>query len=110
MYLRSVKEGTPAFNMGHEVPEYIARERSGELRKAALLSSYSYRAMFLGKMLPVLAENKRDSKTRLLTGYTDNYIKVLFDGPDELKGKIVPVRITEVTQAHTKGDRGVKIT
>ncbi len=103
----SKRDGTPAFNMVPEVPEYVARERYNDLRKDALLSSYLYRTMFLERTLRVLVETKRDNKTRLLTGYSDNYIKVLFGGPDELKGKIVPVRITEVTQTHTKG---VKIT
>jgi len=103
----SKREGTPAFKMGPEVPEYVARERYNELRQTALLSSYLYRTMFLWETRGVLVETKRDSKTLLLTGYSDNYIKVLFGGPDELKGKIVPVRITEVAPTHT---RGAKIT
>lgn len=99
----SKRDGTPAFTMTPEVPEYVARERYNELRDSALVSSYLYRSMFMGRTLEVLVETKRDNKTRLLTGYSDNYIKVLFGGPDELKGKIVPVEIVEVTETYTKG-------
>lgn len=43
-------------------------------------------------------------KIGLLTGYTDTYIKVVFEGPDELMNQIVPIRITEVAPTYTMGN------
>ena len=52
----------------------------------------------------VLIEEVRDHQTGLLTGYTDNYLKVLTEGPDELKNKLVKVKLEEsVDSNHLKG-------
>ena len=40
----------------------------------------------------MLVETSRDRFGRLC-GYTGRYLRVVFDGPDELRGRILPVRI-----------------
>jgi threonylcarbamoyladenosine tRNA methylthiotransferase MtaB len=42
-----------------------------------------------------LIENRRDKNTGKLTGLSDNYIRVLLEGDDSLKNRIVAVRINE---------------
>lgn len=54
-------------------------------------------------MLDILVETKRDPRTGSLCGYTDTYIKVFVEGPDELMNQIVPVEVTQVERDHTLG-------
>lgn len=103
----SKRKGTPASEMPDEVREDVIKKRYNELWAVSLSASYIYRQAFIGKRLNVLVETKRDKHSGLLTGYSDNYIKVMFEGPDELMKQIVPVKVADITLAQTIG---VKIT
>lgn len=99
----SKRSGTPAYTMPSEIGQEILKKRYYELRSIALSTSYLYRKRFLGEKLDVLVETKRDKNSGRLTGYSDNYIKVLFEGSDELMGKIIPVRIEDLNLVYTEG-------
>ncbi len=99
----SKRPGTAAYNMEGEIKNDILKKRYHELNIAALGASYLYRSKFLNENLDVLVETKRDKHSGLLTGYSDNYIKVLFEGPDILMKKIAPIRIEDVNLARTLG-------
>ncbi|MBI5143855.1 MAG: tRNA (N(6)-L-threonylcarbamoyladenosine(37)-C(2))-methylthiotransferase MtaB [Candidatus Omnitrophica bacterium] len=99
----SQREGTKAHGMEGLINKAILKKRYYELEVAALSSSYIYRKRFMDKKLDILVETKRDRLTGLLTGYSDNYIKVLFDGPDSLMKEIVPVTIEDMTLSYTLG-------
>ncbi len=103
IFTYSRREGTAAAAMGGEIEESVSKRRYCGLKAVALASSYIYRGRFLEKILDVLVESKRDSLSGLLTGYSDNYIKVLFEGPDELMGSIAPVRIRDINLTYTRG-------
>lgn len=100
----SKREGTLAHEMAEAVSDDTAKNRYMVLRTVTLIGSYLYRSGFLGEKLDVLVESKRDKNSSLLTGYTDNYIRVLFKGPDELMKRIVPVKITDMTLIQTMGE------
>ena len=51
----------------------------------------------------MLVETKKDPSTDKLQGYTDNYIRVLFNGPEELKNTLTDITITSVDE-HVKGE------
>jgi threonylcarbamoyladenosine tRNA methylthiotransferase MtaB len=99
----SKRDGTPAFDMPGEVSEAVAKKRHLALTVAALEASHIYRSKFLNKILDVLVEKKRDKNSGLLTGYSDNYIKVLFEGDDALMGKMVSLRLEGLTLHYSKG-------
>jgi len=99
----SKRDGTPAYTMGPETGESVARRRYHGLKTIAMMSSYIYRAGFMNKRLDVMVEAKRDRNTGSLTGYSDNYIKVIFNGPDELMGRVAQVRIGDVNLTYTMG-------
>ena len=48
---------------------------------------------WVGKLMPVLVETKRDVATGLLKGISSNYLPVLIDAGDEVKNTIVDVNI-----------------
>jgi threonylcarbamoyladenosine tRNA methylthiotransferase MtaB len=85
------------------VPEGEVKNRLQSIKIAAITASYLYRERFLKRPLDVLVESKREKHSGRLTGYSDNYIKVLFDGPDSLMKKVVPVRIEELNLSYTMG-------
>jgi threonylcarbamoyladenosine tRNA methylthiotransferase MtaB len=99
----SRREGTAAFSAKEELPFYAAKTRYHTLNVFALEASYLYRKRFIGKKLPVLVESKRDKNTGLLAGYSDNYIRVIFEGADTLMRKIVPVEIIDISLLYTFG-------
>ena len=99
----SKRVGTAAFSISNAVPCDIIKRRFQSMKTAAITASYLYKEKFLGKELEVLVESKRDKHSGRLTGYSGNYIKVMFDGPDGFMRNIVPVKIEELNLAYTLG-------
>ncbi len=99
----SKREGTSAATMAGEVPYGVIKSRFQQMKIAAITASYLYKETFLGKCLDVLVESKRERHSGRLTGYSDNYIKVMFDGPDTFMKNIVPVKIEELNLTYTLG-------
>ncbi|MFW5749547.1 MAG: tRNA (N(6)-L-threonylcarbamoyladenosine(37)-C(2))-methylthiotransferase MtaB [Halanaerobium sp.] len=90
----SAREGTPAAEM-EQLNGNIVTEYSKKLRLVNEALMLDYQKKFLGEKREVLIEEVRDHRTDLLTGYTDNYLKVLVDGPDSLKNELVEVKLEE---------------
>jgi len=103
IFTYSRREFTPASSLGGELGADILKKRYDGLKAAAFEVSCEYRKGFLGKELNVLVETKRDASSGLLKGYSDNYIKVFFNGPDNIMKKVVRVKIKEVNAARTLG-------
>ena len=99
----SGREGTAACGMDGAVSADVMKKRYDALCGVARRSSYLCRKKFLKRRLDVLVETKRDKGTGLLTGYSDNYIKVEFEGPDSLMGRIVPVKVKKLDEDRTIG-------
>lgn len=58
----------------------------------------------LNRTLPVLVEGRR-SDNGMLKGYTNNYVAVLFDGPDNLLGSVANVRLLSLQDDTVLGER-----
>jgi threonylcarbamoyladenosine tRNA methylthiotransferase MtaB len=91
----SDRKGTAASSMPDKVDPQVLHKRSEIMHDLGKEKWRGYINRFLGKSLNVLIENRRDKKTGLLTGLSDNYIRVLLDGDDFFKNQIVPVRIID---------------
>jgi threonylcarbamoyladenosine tRNA methylthiotransferase MtaB len=99
----SAREGTAAFSMAGEVPQEVIKNRFQAVRASAIAASYLYRCDFRNRLVDVLVESKRERYSNRLTGYSDNYIRVSFDGPDSMMRKISPVKIEEPNLTCTLG-------
>jgi MiaB-like tRNA modifying enzyme len=99
----SKRDGTAAYDMADIVPEGEIKKRFQGLRVAAMMASYIYREGFLKKPVDVLVECKRDKYSGRLTGYSDNYIKIMFDGPDSLMKRIISIGMDKISMVHTVG-------
>lgn len=99
----SKREGTGAFSMPGQVEKARIRSRIKILAELTKEMSLSYRKKMQGNVFKVLVESGRDKKTNLFTGYTDTYVKVLFQTSVEKVNELIRVRITEVLPDCTVG-------
>jgi len=91
----SPRRGTPAAEMEPKIPDQIKKRRSNKLIKLNKTLMKKYQNKFLNKKRNVVIEEKRDTKTDMLTGVTDNYLHVLIDDKDKLKNSLKEVKLLE---------------
>ncbi len=98
----SPRPGTPAADMDDQVPESVKKKRNELLRLLAQEKNYSFRKKILDTELNVVVEAGSDASKGMLTGLTDNYIRVFIDDIDDDQiGRKIPVRITNVDNKST---------
>jgi len=90
----SQRPGTKAAALLPEVKEREKQQRSEELLQLAEKKRRLFIRSFLGKELTVLVEKKLDADK--YSGLTDNYIEVEFSASTDLRGKFVPIRLTDI--------------
>ncbi|TDM13102.1 tRNA (N(6)-L-threonylcarbamoyladenosine(37)-C(2))-methylthiotransferase MtaB [Macrococcus lamae] len=90
----SMRTGTPAARMTDQIDETIKNERVHQLISLSDQLAKEYASKFEGEVLEVIPEEKGSEEGNLI-GYTDNYLKVQFEGSEQLIGEIVKVKITE---------------
>jgi threonylcarbamoyladenosine tRNA methylthiotransferase MtaB len=105
IFTYSPRKGTVAYDMEGCIDKGILKKRYLALKTLAVNTSCIYRRVFLKRALNVLVETRRDKLTGMLTGYSDNYIKILFSGPDSLMEHMVPVKVDYVNLMYTMGKR-----
>lgn len=91
----SPRQGTPAHDYGGQVPDSVIKERTARLRRLGNVKKEKFSAGQRGRTLDIAIEGERDRRTRLLKGVTTNYLTVLLDGDDGIKGDVVTVVIEE---------------
>ncbi|RUT36441.1 tRNA (N(6)-L-threonylcarbamoyladenosine(37)-C(2))-methylthiotransferase MtaB [Paenibacillus zeisoli] len=93
----SKRTGTPAARMEDQVDEEIKHARVHDLIDMSEQMQLAYAEKFVGQVLDVIPE--RDDKGLCgpgkLMGYSDNYLQILFDGPEELRGEVCRVKVTK---------------
>lgn len=94
-FLYSVRKGTPAEHYEDQVPEDIKHERFNRLVDLMNELSLKKNKTLEGKVVPVLVEGVSKTNEDTLTGRTEGFKTVNFNGPKEIIGTIVPVRIIE---------------
>ncbi|MGM0805493.1 MAG: tRNA (N(6)-L-threonylcarbamoyladenosine(37)-C(2))-methylthiotransferase MtaB [Bacillota bacterium] len=101
----SKRTGTPAAKMEDQVPEDIKNERVHKLIALSDQLAKEYASDYEDTVVEVIPEEafKEDPTNKLYVGYTPNYLKVLFEGNEEMIGKLVKVKITEAGYPYNKG-------
>lgn len=90
----SRRTGTPAARMDDQVPNEIKEARVEKMISLSNHLAEQYAANYDGTVLEVIPEEK-SSKNGYLVGHSDNYLKVQFEGPQDLIGSIVRVKLTK---------------
>ena len=98
----SAREGTRAASMGDQVPRTIREQRSRSLIRLGKQLSYEFHKNLVGRTVRVLVEEH--SAAGLLEGFTGNYVRVRFPGPNEVKGKFVDIVVRTATAEGVGGE------
>jgi threonylcarbamoyladenosine tRNA methylthiotransferase MtaB len=99
----SARPGTRAHAFPGKVPEKEKEERVKRLISLGGELSLAFHRKHVGRDMEVLIEDDRD-RDGSLAGFTRNYIRCHFQGEDDLKGKVVSVRVTEAAASGVLGD------
>ncbi|WAA10369.1 tRNA (N(6)-L-threonylcarbamoyladenosine(37)-C(2))-methylthiotransferase MtaB [Fervidibacillus albus] len=102
----SKRTGTPAARMENQVPEEVKERRVQRLISLSNRLANEYASRFEGKELEIIPESvdQENRAKTLLEGYSDNYIKVVFSGSEQLIGKIVRVKIKKAGYPYSEGE------
>ena len=103
VFAYSDRKGTETARRADHVTAAAIRERSGRLRRLGALKSLAFRRGLVGRRRDAVVLAARDRRTGLLAGLTDNYVEVLFEGPDTLGRRVVPLTITDARADRTHG-------
>ncbi|KYG92325.1 tRNA (N(6)-L-threonylcarbamoyladenosine(37)-C(2))-methylthiotransferase MtaB [[Bacillus] sp. KCTC 13219] len=101
----SKRTGTPAARMEDQVDEEIKNERVHRLIELNNQLAKEYASRFEGEVMDIIPEErfKETDNENLYVGYTDNYLKVIFEGAEEMIGKLVKVKITKAGYPYNEG-------
>ena len=96
----SPRKGTPAAGLDGQIPKDVKEKRSAELIALGEDLAARFASRYIGKELIVSIERRQGE---YLSGMSDNYIRVMCAGPDELIGALAEVRIEKQEDATLYG-------
>lgn len=100
----SKRTGTPAARMENQIDEEVKNERVHRLITLNDQLAKEYASRFEGEVLEVIPEEHvKEFGPNMLAGYTDNYLRVVFEGTPDLIGKLVKVKITKAGYPYNEG-------
>lgn len=102
VFVYSRRPGTVAAKMDGQVPRRIGEERSAEMIRAARQTRKAFLERQIGLTEPVLFEQKHQQDA--YEGYTVNYTPVRVFSGEDLRGRILPVRITAAEEDSCTGE------
>lgn len=89
----SARPGTVAARMAHKVQSGSKKKRSQTMLHLGQKSAQSFRRRFLGRSLTVLWEEEKGDG--IWTGLSDNYIRVFTKSEEQLRNRLLSVRLTQ---------------
>ncbi len=101
----SKRTGTPAARLDNQVDEEIKNERVHKLIALSDQLAKEYASEYENEVLEIIPEEKftDGEEDNLYVGYTDNYMKVVFKGTEDMIGELVKVKITKAGYPYNKG-------
>lgn len=98
----SKRAGTKAAAMDCQIPENIKTERSHRLGEKANEAASAFYDRCKGSVRRALLEEMTEEG--LITGYTDNYVKVYAEGNENMLGKFCDIRLIAEYKDGMKGE------
>lgn len=98
----SRRTGTPAAQMTDQVEDEIKDRRVQGMIDLSTELAIKYAKQFEGEVLEVIPETT-SKDTGFVEGFTDNYIKVRFEGGDDLIGSIVRIKLAKADYPYSEG-------
>ena len=104
MFIYSRRVGTRADKMENQIPEEIKHKRFDRLKQVFEESIEENNKKYIGTTQKILVEGYSKNNQDMLTGRTDTNKVVIFEGPEELIGKIVNIKIISEHKWYLKGE------
>jgi threonylcarbamoyladenosine tRNA methylthiotransferase MtaB len=102
VFTYSERANTAAIDMEGVVPMHVRRERNEMLRILSEKKRRHFYSQYLGQIREVLFENHKN--TSLLTGFTDNYIKIEVEKTENTEGVVNWILPVELHNFNNEGD------
>lgn len=99
----SPRKGTPASKYKDQVKPQVKEARSKLIISIAKKNEEKFKRNFIGRKLKVLYEHPIDDKDSAFEGLTDNYIRVVSESQEDLKGKIIETTLLELREDYMTG-------
>jgi len=99
----SPREGTPAAKYPNQVKPQVKEERSRIATAIAEKNEEKFKKAFIGKKMKVLYEQSIDDKNLQYEGLTDNYIRVVCESQEDIKGRIIETELMELKKDYVIG-------
>jgi threonylcarbamoyladenosine tRNA methylthiotransferase MtaB len=99
----SPRKGTPAAKYQNQVTPQVKDARSKLIISIAGKNEKKFKKSFIGKKMKVLYEQSIDEKNSIFEGLTENYIRVVSESRENLKGKIIEVTLLELKENYMIG-------
>ena len=104
MFIYSRRVGTPGDKMENQIPEEIKHKRFERLKQLADSQVQKNNEKYIGTIQKVLVEGKSKNNSQMLTGRIDTNKVVIFQGKDEMIGKIINLKIVSEHMWYLKGE------
>ena len=104
MFIYSRRVGTRADKMENQIPEEIKHKRFDRLKQVFEESIEENNKKYIGTTQKILVEGHSKNNKDMLTGRTDTNKVVIFEGPEELIGKIINIKIISEHKWYLKGE------
>ena len=88
----SDRKGTLASKMEDKIMPQMIHKRSEILHQIGKEKWEKHLETFAGEQMDILVESNRDKNSGRLIGLSDNYVRILVNGDEGLKNKILPVK------------------
>ncbi|GEN57422.1 threonylcarbamoyladenosine tRNA methylthiotransferase MtaB [Halolactibacillus alkaliphilus] len=102
----SKRTGTPAAKMDNQVDDETKNKRVHQLMALSEQQAKEYASLYEGELIEVIPEEveKTDAGEYVLTGYSDNYMRLSFKGEPAMIGEIVKVKLTKAGYPINEGE------
>ena len=104
MFIYSRRVGTPADKMVNQIPEEIKHKRFDRLKALYEEILVENNNKYIGTIHNILVEGFSKTNEKLLTGRTDTNKVVVWEGDNNLIGKVVPIKIVSEHMWYLKGE------
>ena len=100
----SARKGTAAAKFSGQISPMEKEKRSKSLIELSDRKAREFNFSFIGREMSVLFENSAAGIEGYLEGFTTNYIKVICQGDENLRRKIVNVKLCEARDGYMQGE------
>ena len=104
MFIYSRRVGTVAYKMENQISEEIKHKRFDRLKALYEENIEKNNKKYVGTNQKLLVEGYSKNNEKMLTGRTDTNKVVIFEGEEELIGKIINIKIVSEHKWYLKGE------